>query len=436
MITLWPGGESAPNSQEAKTPTKIAYRKDNRKIRKFPADKFGYEVGPAHVQNAYFKLLLDEGSSASRYDDLTLAQQDKSLGTLTLSKGKSAKDVTTDYLRLIYNFLHCTLVEIFGKPFVKNARMEIWLTVPAIWSDKAKAITRQAAIQAGFGSRPNDSVYMISEPEAAFVATLHQYTLNGNDAQLKNGSIALVIDCGGGTVDLTGYGITFPKSGLTEFKEIVPGLGGKCGGTHVDTQFDHWMRMTFGKAFTSLSIEERGPGSELMNGFERAKRFFCGTQDIHANKKTSSAADPDTKIDPKLEPTDTRDEKPSSVDKKLVIENDSEPDGEGGDIDDEEEEPFRRLLFPMTGAKENKHYESNCITLFEKDMELFFEPAVQKVLQLCEAQSKSIQKALGDGRKIDVALLVGGFGASPYLYKRVKSWCDDNGVELYRPANA
>ncbi len=39
----------------------------------------------------------------------------------------------------------------------------------------------------------------------------------------------MVFDAGGGTVDIT----TLEVVGDQEFKEVVPGVGGLCGGTYV-----------------------------------------------------------------------------------------------------------------------------------------------------------------------------------------------------------
>jgi hypothetical protein len=51
-------------------------------------------------------------------------------------------------------------------------------------------------------------------------------------------------------------------------------LGGKCGSTYIDRNFNQWMIKTFGEAYTSLPLKRRGPGSEFMRSFEVAKRSF------------------------------------------------------------------------------------------------------------------------------------------------------------------
>ena len=56
--------------------------------------------------------------------------------------------------------------------FVESTPMETIVTVPAVWSEKAKSDTLQCAYRAGFGEM--DKIRLITEPEAAAVYTFHQ----------------------------------------------------------------------------------------------------------------------------------------------------------------------------------------------------------------------------------------------------------------------
>jgi len=86
-----------------------------------------------------------------------------------------------------------------------------------IWDDKAKEITKQAAINAGL---PEGHIYMISEPEAAAVHCLtdlaemagnlkvcsatqgfcHTNDYHTNYIKIKLGDVYVIVDGGGGTV--------------------------------------------------------------------------------------------------------------------------------------------------------------------------------------------------------------------------------------------
>ena len=106
--------------------------------------------------------------------------------------------------------------------------IDFWITVPAVWSDRAKADTlkavRQAARQARVTIHPHSQVFLICEPEAAAVAALSALTQGNSQAQVKIGDGVLICDCGGGTVDLTTYHITAIDPKL-EFKELIIGTG-------------------------------------------------------------------------------------------------------------------------------------------------------------------------------------------------------------------
>jgi len=63
--------------------------------------------------------------------------------------------------------------------------MKVIMSVPAMWSPVAKEKTLQAAKQAGLG----DNVILVSEPEAAALATLkeREEESQGLDVSAKNG---------------------------------------------------------------------------------------------------------------------------------------------------------------------------------------------------------------------------------------------------------
>ncbi|KAL3954718.1 hypothetical protein ACCO45_010281 [Purpureocillium lilacinum] len=94
--------------------------------------------------------------------------------------------------------LQKTLGEVFNR---EERNIRYYLTVPAIWNDAGKAATRAAAIQAGFLRDENDNrLTLISEPEAAALFCSKTGLLN-----LKVHDAVLIVDCGGGTVDLIAY---------------------------------------------------------------------------------------------------------------------------------------------------------------------------------------------------------------------------------------
>jgi hypothetical protein len=83
--------------------------------------------------------------------------------------------VSEDFLREIYLHTIEHLKIKIGREIFDITPMDCWLTLPATWSDRAKAATTSAAEQAGFGSRAFDRLYTITEPEAAALVTLKEY---------------------------------------------------------------------------------------------------------------------------------------------------------------------------------------------------------------------------------------------------------------------
>ena len=107
---------------------------------------------------------------------------------------KKPVDFAAEYLTNLYKYVQQDfLPRHYGKQFLTNQAMSCILTVPAIWTENAKFLTRQAAARAGV---PSDKLLLITEPEAAalYCAT------NCTEADLDVGDRFLVCDAGGGTV--------------------------------------------------------------------------------------------------------------------------------------------------------------------------------------------------------------------------------------------
>jgi molecular chaperone DnaK (HSP70) len=71
--------------------------------------------------------------------------------------------------------------------------VEYIVTVPAIWTDMTKALTKACAIEAGLGSA-DGTIEMIREPEAAGLHALQ----SGIGLTLQAGETFVLCDAGGG----------------------------------------------------------------------------------------------------------------------------------------------------------------------------------------------------------------------------------------------
>lgn len=136
---------------------------------------------------SWTKLLLDQHTPSTHYDDTTL-EDASGTGILRLPDGKDAIEVTSDFLSELYRHILKMITKQFTEEALCITSLEFWFTVPAIWSDQAKDATREAARLASFGdspSRPHDKISMITEPEAAAIAALKRTTSDGLEASAK-----------------------------------------------------------------------------------------------------------------------------------------------------------------------------------------------------------------------------------------------------------
>jgi hypothetical protein len=56
----------------------------------------------------------------------------------------------------------------------------------------------------------------------------------------------------------------------------------------------------------------------------------------------------------------------------------------------------------------------------------FFEPVVAKIIKMLDRQVRLANQE-GDDCKINRVILVGGFGDSLHLEKRIRTWCESQG---------
>lgn len=101
-------------------------------------------------------------------------QRYKEFQDLMKAFGKTPVDVVADYLRALWDHSTETIRAKLGKHLWENLDLRIVLTVPAIWDHKAQETTRKAARMAGLLARPNATLELIGEPEAATLAVFNE----------------------------------------------------------------------------------------------------------------------------------------------------------------------------------------------------------------------------------------------------------------------
>jgi molecular chaperone DnaK (HSP70) len=194
IVKPWPPAN--PNYLE-KTPTVLAYNDTEP-----PECIWGGAVKPSHRrQIAHFKLGLVEAESlAMCYGEDGLSGRfgfnlQSSFGRLCDLPNMRPVDFTADYLRCLHKFVaEIHLANTFRAQVLKETEKLYIITVPAIWSDGAKNLTRLAAMRAI--DVPEEQIVLVTEPEAAalYCATVYQ------NEDLEEGDRILICDAGGGTL--------------------------------------------------------------------------------------------------------------------------------------------------------------------------------------------------------------------------------------------
>lgn len=158
---------------------------------------WGGAVKPSHpIQIAFFKLGLQDTINDGYKGAETRLEgflKDANYRHPNLPN-KTAVDFAADFLKAVTDHVvKITLPNRVSENFMDNQAIRYVITVPAIWTDKAKSLTKLAAAKAGIAEKDLD---MVTEPEAAALlcSTLSQ------SVDLNNGDRFLICDAGGGTV--------------------------------------------------------------------------------------------------------------------------------------------------------------------------------------------------------------------------------------------
>lgn len=270
--TTWTTGSKSLFSQ--KTPTCLLLRPDQT------FHSFGFEA------EEHYSSLVDKDEHHSWYyfrrfkmllhNNMELTRDTK-VRDESREKGKElpALDVFVHSIRYLKNHLlnHLKKKSVANLIGGEGDEYIHWvLTIPAIWNDRAKQFMREAAKKAGIKST---NLSLALEPEAAalFCKILpleKQTTESGtNLSMLKPGTRYMVLDLGGGTVDVTVQEV-LPDHTL---KELHKASGGAWGGTKIDEAFLQLIISIVG-APVFQQFKEKYPKDylELVQSFETKKR--------------------------------------------------------------------------------------------------------------------------------------------------------------------
>lgn len=286
-------------------------------------------------------------------------------------------DLVADYLREISSTALNDIKNHTGTT-IDETTIRWCLTVPAIWDDAAKQMMEQAATKAGIlkeGDWDAERFMFALEPEAAAIYCL--YVADKELGIVENESTMMIVDCGGGTVDLTVHEII--REGRDKgLREVIPGSGAAegHGGKDVDKNFlNYFAKVLGGGAIDKFEANYPEAYLQMMDDWETFKYGF----------------DPDEERGSFRIPSELRD----------VLQQD-----------------YPNVLKELA-AKQNGN-SFNVWLAREVMEEEIFGPVVNNILLQVEKAFDSI------GNKCDYLYLVGGFATSRFLQQRIKARFDSH----------
>lgn len=227
----WPSQHTKIATKE-KVPSEVAYQ---------PTESWGAMIPSDVPRHLWTKLDLENrpiGEAASFHKDVS---------STALTLYKTPVDIVSDFLGHVRKHLINVLDRRYGEDLWRSLPITLVVTVPAVWSDVAKARTRQAVEKAGFNSSYFPKLGHIidaTEPESAAIHTIATLHNTAHDARFEKSDGFILCDMGGGTVDLISYRIS--KLNPTVIEEVTVGSGDQCGGTFVDRAFLQWLECRLG----------------------------------------------------------------------------------------------------------------------------------------------------------------------------------------------
>ncbi|KAJ5573352.1 uncharacterized protein N7459_007779 [Penicillium hispanicum] len=349
VVQTWPG-EGSNSSQKA--PTLLSYQRNRV--------KWGYQVDDLTDAIRGVKLLLDENQ---KFRYAPAAESEEKIRKL----GKTPVQVTAEYLKMLVTHAKDILCRRFGSA-LQTMDIHYTLTVPAIWSDKAKDATLQAARLANV---PSSCLFLLSEPEAAAACAIR--TIQPNS--MAEGDCFIVCDAGGGTVDLITYRIT--QNEPLRLEEVTEGTGAVCGSVILDERFEDFLVRIIGKnRYNSL------PAASKLIAMRHWQNYI----------------------------------KPSYQGRV-------HSDG-FADIG---------YFAPLPGLPDlpEFHLTGGLLYMEHQQIEEIFEPIMAHIENLIDQQRLKAKEA---GLSTKAVILVGGLGASEYLFKGLQR--EFQGIDIMQPTNA
>ena len=300
--------------------------------------------------------------------------------------------VISETLKYIANCALNKLSEQVGET-LHEEKIRWVLTVPALWNEEHKLFMRKAAVKAGIIPDENSfNLLLCLEPEGASIQVREdsEETLK---KKITKGSIIVVLDCGGGTVDITINKMLCEPDEKFLANEVLSSTGGcEWGSKYVDSNFENFLKEFLGEKLFAVYQKNASMKIDILDAFELLKKKFNPENVKHSRLQLSYLGE---NLTPDI--------------LKTLVNN-------------------YNLLHPDVKVIQRG---SSGIDLSNELMISFFETLVNKIInKVKELLEETKQKA---GYYPKFIFLVGGFGESPYLRQKIKKEFESNELIVLIP---
>ncbi|KAI9261963.1 hypothetical protein EDC94DRAFT_694350 [Helicostylum pulchrum] len=415
QVTTWP----EQSADENKTPSITIYDRNFHLLYWGKAARTRIENGlkPGEIVKERFKLELPSSvpqkGAIYKTNNTKKAEHDNMRATI-------------DYFREIFDHTVSAIKDEFGftEKTVEKNDIRFVITVPAQWNDVQRTIMRTVSKEAGLITDDDheNRLLIINESSAA---TLHCEQSETDMDDLKPGDKYVICDAGGGTVDLATFESVEKVTGdpADSFRrcQLTADSGDRCGSTFIDKALRKLLTWyCYGDENTKVGEEKEKERDKL---FSRAICIFINETKVQFGKRSEDFKfpkcnhDEDEYIvpDEEVDEGDPNDEQCAICkyeDFKFIHKKNF---GDPVIITLEDAIIVPKLRIRSNNLIKNKIEKGSCrITIpYLVIAKIVFDPVIDATIELINRQ---IKKANGG---ISRTYLVGGFGGSPYLRKKI-----------------
>lgn len=181
-------------------------------------------------------------------------------------------EAATEYIKLLWEHAKQQIVRHVTEATFDFAEKVVLFTVPAVWSDRAKHNTYMIAVGAGLAD-DDITLEMVSEPEAAAIAVLKD---RSRMRSIAKDDVFVVVDAGGGTVDLANYRVK--NVSPLSLEEVVAGDGDLCGAAFLEVNFRRLLRENLGEKVI-LDLAKEHEDRIICDWEDSIRATFTGADD-------------------------------------------------------------------------------------------------------------------------------------------------------------